>query len=249
MSLSPVDYVVWLVALLLQVLIMAIMIRRGLLREFPVFFAYSAFQVFRSCLQFTIRHGLGYTEYFYTYWAGQAISTILAFAVTYELFSHAFRSYAGLRNLGRLLFQIALVGLLLVGVLVAASDPGTEAHPAMTMVLLLERSADVVRVGLVLFLFAVSSYLGLRLRDRAFGIALGFGIYAAVILAGVALRTHLGEAAASAHSLIATASYTCALVIWLVYVLAPAREAVAVRVVPNTDLEKWNRALVELLNQ
>jgi hypothetical protein len=144
---------------------------------------------------------------------------------------------------------MALVGLLFVAVLVAGSDPGVEAHRAVTVVLLLERSVDVVRVGLVVFLFMVSSYLGLRLRDRTFGIALGFGIYAAVILVAVALRMHLGEPVASMYSLIRAAAYTCALVIWLVYVLAPAREPVSVRMVPNTDLEKWNRALGELLNQ
>lgn len=248
MSLSALEYSVWLLTLILQLLIMIFMIRRRLLRDFPIFFAYTAFHVFRSCALFAI-HGSGYNTYFYSYWIAQAISTVLAFAVTYELFSHAFRPYTGLRNLGRLLFQMALVGLLFVAVLIAGSDPGTEAHPAVTVVLLLERSVDVVRVGLVVFLFVVSSYLGLRLRDRVFGIALGFGIYAAVILVAVALRTHLGETVASMYSLVRAASYTCALGIWLVYILAPAREPVAVRVVPNHDLEKWNQALVEMLNQ
>ena len=249
MPLSPVDYVVWLVALTLQLLIMIVMIRRGMRREFPIFFAYTVFHVFRSCVLFATRHALGDTEYFYTYWTAQAISTILAFAVVYELFSHAFRPYAGLRNLGRLLFQLALVGLLLVAVWVAASDPGSDNHPAVRTVLLLERSADVIRVGLVIALFLVSSYLGLRLRDHAFGIALGFGVYAAVVLGAVALRTHVGQVAASTLSLVWTGAYTCALVIWMVYLLAPARKAVAVQVVPNTDVEKWNRAVGELLNQ
>ena len=249
MSLSSIEYVLWPAGLIVQILIMIFMIRRRLLRDFPIFFAYTAFHVFRSCALAAIRYGSGYNSYFYAYWIAQAISTVLAFAVTYELFSHAFRPYTGLRNLGRLLFQLALVGLLFVAVLIAGSDPGTEAHPAVTVVLLLERSVDVVRVGLVVFLFVVSSYLGLRLRDRVFGIALGFGIYAAVILAAVALRTHLGETVASMYSLVRAASYTCALGIWLAYVLAPVTEPVAVRVVPNHDLEKWNQALVEMLNQ
>jgi hypothetical protein len=249
MPLSPLEYVVWLVTLTLHLLIMSAMIRRRLLREFPIFFAYTVFHVFRSCVLFATKHTLGYTEYFYTYWTAQAISTLLAFAVIYELFAHAFRPYPGIRNLGKLLFQAGLVVLLLVAVLIAASNPGTETHRAMTTVLLLERSADVVRVGLVILLFLVSSYLGLRLRDRAFGIALGFGVYAAVVLAAVALRTHVGQVAASTLSLVWTGAYTCALVIWMVYLLAPARKAVAVRVVPNTDLEKWNRAVGELLNQ
>jgi hypothetical protein len=37
-----------------------------------------------------VKHGMGYNEYFYSYWIAQTISIVLGFGVLYELYCKLF---------------------------------------------------------------------------------------------------------------------------------------------------------------
>jgi len=227
--------------------IAGLMIRRKLVREFPLFFIYVLFQAGRAGLLFLLEGR--YAPYFYAYWVGQALSAGLGLAVVYELFSYVLRPYEAIRDLGAMLFRWALLILLGVAVVMASASPGTDTVRIVAGVLLAERSAEVVRVGLLLFLFLFASYLGLKWRDYAFGISLGFGLYGSVALAAVAMRGHAGSVATSVVSLVNSLAYTCALLVWVSYLLRPVAEAQPAARVPKHDLEKWNQALLEILQQ
>lgn len=248
--LQTTQYAFWLVEPVLLVMAATLMIRRKLYREFPLFLSFLIFQVVLF-LALYLNHQTvaNYKLYFWTYWGGEMLSIALGFAVIYELFLNVFQPYGGLRDLGALLFRWAVVVLAVVAVITAASSPGTDASRLIAGIVALERSASFVRLGLLLFLFLLSGSFGLRWRDYAFGIALGFGVHASVQLAAMAIRGHVGSIANLTVSLINSAAYLCGLLIWVSYLLAPSAVPVSVKRVPAHDLDRWNRALLELLHQ
>jgi hypothetical protein len=113
----------------------------------------------------------------------------------------------------------------------------------------MERSVEIVQGGLLLLLFALSSSLGLKWKQQAFGIALGFGVVTSVDLAAFTLRARLGVSSRDVLSLISSAGYNCALLVWTVtfYAREPIRRQV--QYVPHWDIESWNRALMDFLRR
>src|SRR5881398_145297 len=119
-------YAKWIAPATLQALILLVMIRRRLFREFPFFWAYTAFEVvyFACRFPFTFRDA-DYPKFFFISWTGKAIEMALVFAVIYEIFRHVFRPYPALAQLGKILFRWGLVVLLFVVTVATASTQGS----------------------------------------------------------------------------------------------------------------------------
>jgi len=253
MSLTLTDYLLWGTAEILLVMACAAILRRRLVYQFPVFFVYAAFNVLRTAVLFTIhllqlQHRMGYADYFYAYWMTDAVSVVLGFAVIYyEIYCGVFQRYDALQRLGGILFACAGIALLVLAAW-AASAPGAETG-VVGAVLLLERSVRLMQCGLVLFLFLAAFYFGLPWQNYRFGIALGFGVFASIELAAVAVRSHMGASVAAACSQINSAAYSSGVMIWLCYLLAPKPALQYAGVVQYNDLEKWNQALLEILER
>ena len=111
------------------------------------------------------------------------------------------------------------------------------------------RSLRIVQLGLLLLLFVLARSLGLSWRSYSFGIALGYGLYAAVDLVLAAVRTQFGEGIWHLHSLLTTTAFTGMLFVWLFYILQRQAVAQPVRVIPYNDIAKWNEKLEELLKR
>src|SRR5437773_1652711 len=188
------EFVLWGGPPLLQLGIVALMRRRRLEREFPLFFAYTLAHLFRFPILYFIYHlpRPHYALYFYSYWAAEVVTAALSFAVIYEIYAHVFRPYDALRGLGNVMFRWTLAVMFLVGALVAASSTGGEAARILRGVLAFDQCAAIVMGGLLFFLFLFMSYFGLTWRDFGFGIAIGLGLYTTVDLAASAIRIHWG---------------------------------------------------------
>src|SRR5262249_12004752 len=95
-------YAKWLAPMLLQALIVCFFIYRRLLREFPSFVTYAAFDVIYSLTKFIllfIPHAdRYYSFYFYFSWIGRFLEITIGFFVIREIFVHVFRSYDALRE-------------------------------------------------------------------------------------------------------------------------------------------------------
>jgi len=227
------------------------MLKRRLVAEFPVFFAYVVFHVLRSVL-FALyllrwRQQMSYADYFYAFWIAQAISVVLSFAVIYKVYCTIFQNCDALRQLGSIFFGLAAVVLLGVAALTVAAAPGVDAPGIVREMLLLERSVRVMQCGLLAFLFVLAFFFGLPWRNHVFGVALGFGVFTTIELAAVALRSQLGASAATALSRVNSAAYSCGLLIWVYYLLAPEPAHQYSGVVPHYNFEEWNQALRGIL--
>jgi len=244
-------HLLWLAPRVLQVFIAAIIIRRGLVREFPVFFIYTVFQVISEGTLFVLDHDAAVSsyQYWYVYWVGLTVSSALRFGIIWEICSNMFSKYPGLRQLNRFVFRWAIVVLLLLAIAVAAHAPEDGTFHILSRTRVLDLSVNVMQSGLWLLLVAFSAYFGLSWRSFAYGIAFGLGIFATVALAAGATRLWTGYVAGHVSDFVIMGAYNCSAIVWLVYLLAPERAGRILKEVPENNLEQWSAELQRLLLQ
>jgi hypothetical protein len=241
----------WLAPRVLQVFIAAIMIRRKLVRQFPVFFLYTVFQAISESTLFVLDHSAAISAYvyWYAYWVGLTTSCALRFGIIWEVCSSVFRSYPGLKRLNRLVFRWAIVVLLFLAIAVAASVPEDGSFHLLSRTWVLDLSVNVMQSGLWLLLLVFSAYFRLSWRSITYGIAFGLGSFATVALAVGATRLWTGFVAGHVFDFVIMAAYNCSAIVWLVYVLAPERKSKPLKDLPENNLEQWNAELQRLLMQ
>ena len=236
----PLNIAIWAAGPLVQVLIVAAMWRRNLQREFPVFFSYVLFSLLSTLALFGFSKA-SYAMYFRAYWTVSGLGLLFGLGVIYEAFIYSFRPYQTLLDFGRVLFRWAVMVVVLVGVIMAVGSSAVGMNLLLQSILTLERSVRIMQCGLVLLLLFFAPHLGLSWRSRIFGIALGFGVFAAVGLVSYTVRIHYGMAVNGAVTVAVQASFLCSLAIWAAYMLAPepARRPLAY----SPQSAKWNFAL------
>ena len=239
---AKVQLVLWLSHPALELSLAAAMFWRKLHRTFPVFFAYIIFQLVNFAVLFPIQRTGNYDFYFYAYWIGAIISLAIGFKVIHEIFLDVFRPYHTLRDLGTVLFKWATLVMFFVALVVAAASPAGQS-PIVQAVVTVQRCVRVIQCGLILFLLVFSKYLGVSWRQQSFGIALGFGGFASVELAGNALYSG-GQINSSTTAFLNTAAYLFAILVWLGYAVLKA----ASRQAPTNLLmsQRWEQSLGDL---
>lgn len=242
------SYVSWLAGPALQVTLLAFMIRRELHLRFPRFFSYIVFQVAKTAILFiTYRYfsgalGGNSKNYFDVYWAGNAISVLLAVAVMDEILHSLFQRYGGIQTLASTIFRWACGLLLLVSILGAISSNEGSADRVVAAVLSFERSVRLMQCGLFLLIMLLCRALKHCWRQPVFGVALGFGIFSSIELVLTSVFAFFGEDTASAISLTKSLSYNAVTVLWIGYLSQQLESVPEVELFPRT--RSLNVALV-----
>jgi hypothetical protein len=244
-------YYLWIAPKLLLIILLWGMVYRGLHRQFPMFFSYAALQVIQSGILLAISRHFGFHEQYHrAYSVTIAMSASARFCVIHELFSHFFHEYPLLVGPGRVVLRGATIALLLVAVGLAVLAPGNSADFLLNATYALDRTVSVLQCGLMISLFVFSRYFALSWRSPAVGIALGLGILASVALATSTIRLHLGVFGNHALNFFTMATYHCCVLIWMFYLMAPARERRHTSMtLPQSDLHIWNQELERLLQR
>jgi hypothetical protein len=234
-------YPLWIAHPILQIGLAVLIVKRKLLERYPVFFSYLLAEIMIFVALFATQREYNY--YFYMYWVTAAISIFLGFRVIHEIFLDVLHPYHALRDLSKLLFN--WVGILVVFIALVAALTGTEAGPSRIAVAMLSliRSVRVMQCGLVLFLLMFSNYLGISRRHPSFGIAMGFGVFAAVELAQLALRV-TGAISGNTLNIGSMAVYNVALLIWATYLFRPALQMCQAESLLKP--QRWDMTLTEL---
>ncbi len=240
MHLRLIDYVLWLSAPTIQLVVLLVMYRRGLQRDYPYFFNYTILSVANEPVLFVMQK-YSYTLYYYSYWVSIALTTLVSLAVLHEIFQNAFRPYEALRDLSVILFRwSALVILLVAGMWAVTSGHPAQNGSITNAILLAARSVRLMQCGLVFFLLLFSEYLGISRRNLLFGIALGFGLFASVSMLVTSGVSHQGVVHVSVLRWINSAAYNLSALIWLGYTaLAPSRSGALAAI----RSQEWNSAL------
>jgi len=245
-------YYLWIAPHVLQIAIVVIMVRRKLVREFPIFFVYTCFQVLQCAVLYPM-HVMDYftgEQYVPTWLAEEYISAGLRFAVIHEIFHSVFRSYAGFQQLGIKLFRWLTALLMIAAVYLVAYSSGTNLDRVTFTISVLNRGVNIMQCGLLVVLLLLAHYLRFPRNTYAFSIALGLGLYASVMLAMTAVRAHYGAFYERELMInIENVGYHCSVLLWLVALVLPEPVAQSVKSPPAPEIEHWNAALERLLQQ
>jgi len=234
-------YASWILGPVLQITLLAFMIRRRLRLTFPLFFSYVLFQLLKSaCLGLVYRYA--FADYFDAYWTGNAISVFLALLAMDEIWRQLFGSYPGFQKLGSILFRWACGLLFLIAVVVATSTQHTNADRVIMAVFTFDRTMRLMQCGLVFLLVILARFVRSIWRRQVFGIALGFGIFASIELILVSILSRYGAKHIASISLVKSMAYNAVTLLWIGYVrlASPAPRAVTAQ----PQLEDWDVALL-----
>jgi hypothetical protein len=239
--------VLWALVTVVKAVVILLMLRRGLHREYRVFFFYMIYEVLLTLSLFMLRGS--YAAYFYTYWTGEAVETVLAFAVIYEVFGLLLRPYPAVRRIAAVLLVWAAV--LLVGIaIVLAMMPRAEQHQLMSLLFAGQRTVAILQSGLLIFLFLFAASLGITWRHHLFGIAMGFGLLGVTALAASGIRAQVGPDANALFYWIKMGSYLSALFLWAGYFLTTEPSTLRSPALPGeTSLQRWDEALMQVMQQ
>jgi hypothetical protein len=232
----------------MEVAIAYLLFHRRFYREVIWFSVYILFQIASSAVMYVLyEHGDPYL-YFYSRWIAEGISVTLAFMVILEIFRISVDGYESIRRIGiRLLIGAAVVSVILG---LSLMHQGVAARVSMVnFELEIENCLRIIQIGLLLTLFAFTSYLALNWSHYVLGIAVGYGLYAAANLAIHVSVLYVGKAYYY-FSLLDAGAFSCTVIIWLAY-LWRSKSGTPPDLPPSSrdDLRSWDEALSVLAGQ
>lgn len=229
-----------------QIILAAILIKKGLRTALPAFFAYNvASAAISIALSLSsLWFGQANMQYFYLYWALNSVLMLAEFAVMYEVFVHAVKPYSGLIDLAKMLFAWAGLFLLLAAGLAAMSVPGSHLSKCITAIAYLERGVRMMQCGVLLLFFLFERRLGLSWRSHSVCVALGLGTTAATGLIFTFLSVHY-PARIVLFDWTNNSIYLAMVAIWAVCFSLPQPERKNVLDSPaKLIFQRWNDALL-----
>jgi hypothetical protein len=246
-------FYLWIAPHVVQAAILGVMIHRKQYKQFPMFFLYTGFEIlqFLTLLLVNYFRLMSHEHYHVLFSVGSAISTVIRFCIIYEILIHLFHNYPSLNRSGKILFRSAALILLVMAVVLSRGGYGAGAEHLRVVVSILDRTFSIVQCGLLLAMFLFSRYFGLSWRSSAFGIALGFGIFASVELASSAIRSQVGQSGNHFLDYFTMATYHLCVLIWLFYMLAPERRSKynSENFPDEHDLDTWKQELQRLIQK
>jgi hypothetical protein len=236
----------WILPLLLLTAIALVMLRRKLVRIFPIFFSYTIVVLSREIALLFLKYPGNL--YALVYWCGEALAVLLGLGVILEVLRHLVPSS---RRSRLLLWSVAILGAIAAVtavLMLVLVNGGAGADRAFELIILAERSARFLQAFLLIVVIALMSRLGLTWHHYSVGIVAGFGTYSALALAALEFRAHLHFLSDAALVGLNSAAYNVAAIIWAFYFLRSGRR-VPVDHLPKADLAEWNEALTDYIDQ
>jgi len=228
--------------------------KRKLSRSLPAFLAFAILSAAGDLATFLadVIPSVSAENYWRVFWASLLVESLLKFLVIGEVFSRVFNPYPSISRLGRIAVSGFGAALVLLASLIAAFSRGDSTKYLISGAHLLEQTVFLIESGLILFLFLFAAYFHLSWDRLSFGVLLGLGISACEHLASWAIIAN-GNPSAYQQTLLAflgMATYHFCVFIWFYYLLVPGKVAAKSKVlIPDNNLDIWNRELERLLQQ
>ena len=217
----------WIAPHVLVLCVAALMLRRNLHKEYPIFFSYLVFEFLQFCVLFGLHEvftagtssRLLISIYQMTDMFGRAGSIALRFGILHELFEMPLRDNAELRrSMTRALNRMTAVLVVLAGVFIALAfyhDFRSWFFPPY----LISLSLNVAQCGLLVLVFVWHRYLGVVMAPPSFGISVGMGLIACFEPLAHALKNILAEQRTVLPDFLQMMVYHLVVLGWLYFVL------------------------------
>ncbi len=165
------QYVIFALGLLLEVLVFWRGLRARLWRHYPFFYVYLGYVFVRSVGLFGLAE-VQFTAYPIAYWVSEAAAALLRFFILWEVFRQTFAFVPALRRIVGQTLSLLLIGLAAVSVM-GNKSPGSVFAD-------LERKTSLAQAVLLLTTLFLARYYGIPLGRNVWGMALGLGMYVAI---------------------------------------------------------------------
>jgi hypothetical protein len=242
---------IWASCPVIQLFCVYLLYRRKVLSQFKFLASFLVLQTINDVVRFLVFRGFGLFswEYYSVYWVGTALSDMAMIPVLYEVFCAAFKPFAGLQDLAKVIFKWAAGCILFIGFIVLVTTP--EATPVKNHWLYLyvssfERIVRVMECALLMFLFLGAQHLGISKRNRVFGFVLGIGTQAflQLLVYSTLASSHVSKIPVLAPLI--PRIYFLSLLIWLGYLIQPepARESLHIPI--TSPLLRWNEVALAM---
>jgi len=231
---------------LLSIVAFAVFCRPTIRKHYPWMFAYLCLRAATAGAVDFLRFGPmlstaeAYTKmYFVLIWASTLASSVLLFLGCLDVYRQAMAPLQGLARMGTTVFRWGAVASLLVTATTLTSI-NSGPHMIMKIGAQLMRCAGTAELCLLALLLLSLKAIGLSLRSRPFGIALGLGMMAMV---DCAQSITAGMAIGSSASL--QIAFECAtfvsLGLWIVYAALPEPSRKTITVRADSAIYKWDQ--------
>ncbi len=228
--------------------------KRGLGRQVPCFVAFALLIPTLDLVRFVldIAPRVSPEAFWIFIWGALIVESLLKFFVIGEAFSRVLHLYPSLARLGKILISGFGAALLLLAALAAALSRDTSQIRIISGFHVMEQTVYIVQFGLTVFAFVFVEHFRLTWDRLSFGVLQGFGLASCVFLTTWAIlaNTNLSAHGRTLLDFVNFATYHFYVLLWFYYLLVPGRVAPRVAgVVPEHNLELWNRELERLLQQ
>jgi hypothetical protein len=219
MGLTLSQTALWYSAVVLEVLLCALAVRRRLYARLPILTTYFFLLILRATFIYAVYASLGYRTRFalYSYWLSEGILLAARAAAIGELAWNASRAYAGLRAILRWIFA-GIVCVLLVQASIAAS---THVSRLPHFILTLEQSLELTAAVALILLLAVTRFYNVSWDGLETGLAAGLLFYSLVQVANNAISKYGLESHFHWWEGVRSTSFCVALLIWLIALAKP----------------------------
>ena len=215
----------------MQVCLVLVLLFRGIVKKFPIFFIYTSFTVISAFFQFASRNN--FSLYFAFYWANEVLYNLLGFLALQEIFRFVFRNFYGMRWF-RLIFPSIGILMVAIAALRTALYPSPDTDWRATLIVSLEITIKVLQIGIFCVFVLLMRFFRMPGRQYAFGIALGFGIEAAGSLGVFLLRSEFGTKFDPVVRITPAIAYIIAVAVWV---------ATFIRKEPSQPAQSWDAEL------
>lgn len=211
----------WVAPHLLLIAVAALMLRRGLHKDFPIFFSYLIFEFLQFCLLFTmyVRDATA-SSYVTVDLIGRACGIALRFGILHEMFESPLAHSVQLRGaMARTLKWVTVSLVLLASLFIGSIYSNSLGHRLLEAYLTTE-ALNIAQCALLALVFLWHRFLGFRMSPLVFGIAMGMGLVSSLEPVIHAWKDSLFVHDSRVPDYLQMAAYHCAVLVWLYFAWA-----------------------------
>lgn len=201
---------VWVACVFLESLVLFRSFRARIFSRYPFFCVYLACVIATELSSFAA-YRMGPSIYLKWYWGTEFVCLIVGCGILLDILDQGLSAYAGAKRFAISAGYVAYAVILGYAIIQTLTKPVWSPMVATDH---LERDLRVVQAAFLAGLMAVVYCYGIEFGRNLKGIILGYGLYIASAIAGLALGSYIGPSFTAVYSIVQSYSYLASLVIW-----------------------------------
>lgn len=212
-----VNYSIWLVGFLLEIVLLTRAVRTKLLPLYPSFYLYISFVLAQSALRLLI-YNFDQPIYSLVYWTTEFLGAGIGCLVVFEIYRAGLSSYPGTARMARRALAILFILAVTKALVEATQNPGWWAAATTFDVVRAVRTVQALAIAALIVLFLIYAVpFGRNLK----GILFGYGLFVGAGVIGFTFAHAGGDLFSRVWAVLNPVSYGLALIFWVVYLWAP----------------------------